>query len=145
MKFFRRTSTMDHINRPRCSHQAQSVILLQIIFQTMDIVLRSGSSSRNSYKFPMPTQGFVFDTLVTKHEIFIKTWKTSKAHEEFRGFFINVLFRISCMCLCLRSLTADWPRAAGTKKYNQSMSQLITLESWIEFFSGLISLPVPYI
>lgn len=95
-----------------------------------------------------PIPGITINTLLAKHEKFAKAWKASETYRELHEFFTNVLlnidtFRIKlCLCLCLGSLTADWPRMEGCDRVEEqggscttSLSQLVAFESWIELLS----------
>lgn len=95
-----------------------------------------------------PISGTTMNTLLAKHEKFTKVWKASETYRELHEFLTEVLCNIdkfqikSCMCLCLGSLTADWPRVGGWDReeewgdsYTTSLSQLVAFESWIELLS----------
>ena len=83
-----------------------------------------------------------FDHLLAKHDKFTKAWKASEAYRELYDFFTDVLLNIdtfqikSCMCLCLGSITAEWPHVEGwVDPGTNSLSQLVAFESWIELLS----------
>ena len=98
-----------------------------------------------------PAPGTSIDTLLAEHERYTKAWKASDAYRELYEFFTDVLLNIntfqitSCMCLCLGSMTAQWPnvewlyRGGRDHPCVRSLSQLVAFESWIELLSEYIS------